>query len=131
MVERDMLEGQLAPLLAQLVPGYGPGQGVEGRPLIQVWHQDGVPDRGELALDLCYLFHTGEAATAIPVTVYGDQERGLDLLEPIHHATGPEFRGASGPYRADTGRGEESHEGLRDVWHECGHPVPSLHPQAS
>jgi hypothetical protein len=57
---------------------------------VEVRHEDGVLQRGHLALESRDHVHTVEVLAAVAVAVGGEQDLGLDLGEAVHHRPGAE-----------------------------------------
>ena len=105
MVERQLLEGQLARAGQQLVPGGGAGDPNLLRMEVRDHHRgaqagQGGPDGGHLIGPL-------DRARSVPIPIHREQDRGLDLAEAVDHAPHAEFGRARGPDRAQAGRRQQ------------------------
>ena len=119
----------LRPRLGQkLVPGE---HTLLGGDSVGIRHDDRVPQCRELFPDLSELSPPIDAP--IPVVVPNDceQDRGLDLTEPVGDGPDTELRWGRGPHRAETGRGQKRDHGLGDVGQIGGNPIAAAHAQAN
>ena len=72
-----------------------------------------------------------EVLPAIAVAVGDDEDRRVDLPEPVDHAGDPELRGAGGPHRADAGGTEKGRNCDRAIGEHRRHPVAGTDAEAS
>ena len=94
---------------------------------IGIRHDDRVPQCRELFSDLSELFPPIDAPIAVVVPNDCEQDRGLDLPEPVGDGPDTELRWGRGPHRAETGCGQKCNHGLGDVGQIGGNPIAATH----
>ena len=99
-----------------------------GRHVDRTVDPDDVPQGRQLGEDLGQHVAAVDVPTAVPVAGRGDQDDGLELLEPGDDRAGPELRGDDRPHRAHRRGGEQPDDRLDPVGQHGDHPVAGPHP---
>ncbi len=92
-----------------------------------------VDDGGERRQGGHDLVHLGAAVhvlAPVPIAPRHQQDRGVELAEPVDHASGSELGRTRGPHRAQAGRGQEGDHGLRSVREVPHDPIAGSDPEA-
>ena len=113
MVERQRVELQRRRLGEQIAPRDRVRERVVRA--ADIGNVNDVADRRQLRADLGDLLAPVDVLVSPDVTGGGEQQRGLELAEPVADAAHAELERARRPDRAEARRGEERDERLRDV----------------
>jgi len=84
---------------------------------------DHLLEAGQQRDELLYLGAAVVVLAAVAVAVHAEQDLRRQLPEPVADPAPAEVGGATGPDRADAGRGQHRDHRLRDVRHAGGDPV--------
>ena len=133
MVERQSVELQRRRLGEQVAPR----ERIRKRVVraADVRDVDDVADRRQLRTDLRHLLPPVDVPVSPDVAGRREQQRGLELAEPVDDAAHAELERTRRPDRAEARGGEERDERLRDVRHErddavAGPDAEPLHARA-
>ena len=112
VIERDRLERQRSGRRSG--EEIGPGDAI-GDALGEVRDRHHLADARDLGADGGHLVDAADRLAPVPIAVDGEQDHGIELGQPVDHASRAELRSTAGPDRPDRGGGEEGDQGLGDV----------------